>query len=414
MTTTRSIYVYFDDAYTATPQLIGVLTAQLLRGKEVFSFEFADEWLHDSRCKQLDPDLQLFTGRQYLPDNKSNFGLFLDSSPDRWGRVLLDRRESLRAKEEQRAPEHLHESDYLLGVFDESRMGAIRVKLDPDGAFLDNDPDYSTPPLTMLRDLEHASWEYEADQANSRWLQMLLAPGSSLGGARPKANVRMPDGSLWIAKFPSRHDDTNIGAWEAIAMTMAKQCGIDVAPFQTVELGNQYATFLTRRFDRTDDHRRIHFTSAMTMLGYTDGETAGVSYLELADWITRYCCRVEENLLQLWRRMVFNIAIHNCDDHLRNHGFLLTPQGWTLSPAYDLNPQPFGVGLSLNINERDNALDFALAMEVAPYFGLTTMQAEQIIATAFQVVSHWRSLATKAHISRDEQERMMPAFFYSA
>ena len=193
-------------------------------------------------------------------------------------------------------------------------------------------------------------------------------------------------------------------------MTLAQQCGIEVAPFRTAELGNRYATFLTRRFDRTDDHRRIHFTSAMTMLGYTDGETDGVSYLELADWIARSCCHVEYNLAQMWRRIVFNIAISNCDDHLRTHGFLLTKQGWTLSPAYDLNPQPYGVGLSMNINEHDNALDFALAKEVSPYFGLTAIQANKEIDSIQQAVSRWRVIASKAHISRDEQERMAPAF----
>ena len=406
----RTIYIYFDDAFCSAPKPIGVLSSQVLRGKEVFSFEFTEEWLHDSRCKLLDPDLQLYTGRQYLAENKANFGLFLDSSPDRWGRVLLDRRESILAKEEQRPVKHLFESDYLLGVFDESRMGALRLKLTPDGEFLDNNPHYSTPPFAALRELEHASWEYEANQTDSRWLRILLAPGSSLGGARPKANVQMPDGSLWIAKFPSRHDDMNVGAWETVAMTMAQQCGIEVASFRTAELGNRYATFLTRRFDRTEDHRRLHFTSAMTMLGYTDGETDGVSYLELADWIARSCCHVEENLAQMWRRIVFNIAISNCDDHLRNHGFLLTKEGWTLSPAYDLNPQPFGSGLSLNINDHDNALEWSLAKEVAPYFGIASENADQIIAHTQQVVSRWRSIATQMHISRDEQERMVPAF----
>ncbi len=406
----RSLYIYFDDAYTDNPLQVGILTAQLLRQKEVFSFEFAEQWLQDARCHLLDPDLQLYAGRQFLPDNKNNFGIFLDSSPDRWGRVLLDRRESLLAKEEQRPPRHLHESDYLLGVFDESRMGALRMKLTPDGEFLDNNPYYSTPPFAALRDLEHASWEYEADHTDSRWLQMLLAPGSSLGGARPKANVRMPDGSLWIAKFPSRQDDINVGAWEAVAMTMAQQCGIEVAPFRAADLSNKYATFLTRRFDRTSNNRRLHFASAMTMLGYTDGETNGCSYLELAEWISRSCTRVEENLAQLWRRIVFNIAISNCDDHLRNHGFLLTPKGWTLSPAYDLNPQPYGTGLSLNINEHDNALDYSLAKEVAPYFGLSAQQADNIIDGTRQVVSHWRSFATHARLSRDEQEQMASAF----
>ena len=408
----REIYIYFDDASAAEPLMVGLLTAQQVRGHEVFSFEFTEDWLKNSRCRLLDPDLQLFKGRQYLPETKDNFGLFLDSSPDRWGRVLLDRRESYRAKSEQRPRKSLQESDYLLGVFDESRMGALRLKTSPDGDFLDNDPTYSTPPFTSLRDLENAAWQLEQDndQDVSRWLQIILAPGSSLGGARPKANVKDVDGHLWIAKFPSRHDQKNVGAWEAITMFLAKQCNIEVAPFETRTLFHTNATFLTRRFDRDDQGRRIHFTSAMTMLGYTDGDHAGCSYLELFEWISRNCCRVEENLVQMWRRIVFNIAVSNCDDHLRNHGFLLTPNGWTLSPAYDLNPQEYGEGLSLNINEYDNALDFNLAMEIAPYAGVSKTQAEQIVQHTKEVVSQWRSLATANHLAREEQEMMRGAF----
>lgn len=408
----KKIYIYFDDAQAIEPILMGLLTAQLVRGHEVFSFEFTEEWLHDRHCHLLDPDLQLFTGRQYLPKPKSNFGLFLDSSPDHWGRVLLDRRESLRAKTEQRQRQSLHESDYLLGVFDESRMGALRMKLSHDGDFLDNDPNYSTPPFASLRDLDNAAWQLEQDDSPdvSRWLRLLLAPGSSLGGARPKANVKDANEHLWIAKFPSRHDNKNVGAWEAVTMLMAKQCHIEVAPFEARSLANARATFLTRRFDRDQQGRRIHFTSAMTMLGYTDSDTAGCSYLELFDWISRNCCRVEENLVQMWRRIVFNIAVSNCDDHLRNHGFLLTPNGWTLSPAYDLNPQEYGEGLSLNINEHDNALDYRLALEIAPYAGISKTVAEQIIQRSKEVVSQWRSLASASHISRDEQEMMAAAF----
>ena len=408
----RKIYIYFDDAQKIEPTLMGLLTAQQVRGHEVFSFEFTDHWLHDTHCHLLDPDLQLFAGRQYLPEPKSNFGLFLDSSPDRWGRVLLDRRESYRAKTEQRPRQNLQESDYLLGVFDESRMGALRMKLSPYGDFLDNDPAYSTPPFASLRDLENAAWQLEQDDSPdvNRWLKILLAPGSSLGGARPKANVKDTNGHLWIAKFPSRHDRKNVGAWEAVTMFLAKQCHIEVAPFETRTLANTSATFLTRRFDRDERGKRIHFTSAMTMLGYTDGDTAGCSYLELFEWISRNCCRVEENLVQMWRRIVFNIAVSNCDDHLRNHGFLLTPNGWTLSPAYDLNPQEYGEGLSLNINEHDNALDFRLALEIAPYAGISKTVAEQIIQHTREVVAQWRSLASAHHISRDEQEMMAKAF----
>jgi len=408
----KRIFIYFDDAHTVEPIMVGQLIAQQIRGHEVFSFEFTDRWLHDNRCHLLDPDLQLFTGRQYLPDTKSNFGLFLDSSPDRWGRLLLDRRESLRAKTEQRQRQNLQESDYLLGVFDESRMGALRMKLHPDGDFLDNDPNYSTPPFASLRDLENASWQLEQDDNPdiSRWLKILLAPGSSLGGARPKANVKDANGNLWIAKFPSRHDRKNVAVWETITMLMARQCQIEVAPFEARTIANTHATFLTRRFDRDSQGRRIHFTSAMTMLGYTDGDTEGCSYLELFEWISRNCCRVEENLIQMWRRVVFNIAVSNCDDHLRNHGFLLTSHGWTLSPAYDLNPQEYGEGLSLNINEHDNMLDYSLAIEIAPYAGISKPVAEQIIQHTKEVVSQWRSLATANHISRDEQEMMAGAF----
>ena len=291
-------------------------------------------------------------------------------------------------------------------------MGALRMKLSPDGVFLDNDCHYSTPPFASLHELENAAWQLENDDDKniSRWLRILLAPGSSLGGARPKANVKDPSGNLWIAKFPSRNDKTNIGAWEAVTMNLAKLCGIKVAPFDVKKLANKYSTFLTKRFDRTDDGKRVHFTSAMTMLGYTDGNTQGCSYLELFEWIGNNCCDVEQNLLEMWKRIVFNIAVSNCDDHLRNHGFLLTTKGWILSPAYDLNPQEFGTGLSLNIDEYDNALEYSLAIDVAPYAGISKDEANKLVQHTKKVVSQWRSLAASYNISRDEQEIMASAF----
>ena len=266
--------------------------------------------------------------------------------------------------------------------------------------------------FASLRDLENAVWRLEQDDDAdvSRWLQMLLAPGSSLGGARPKANVKNTDGSLWIAKFPSRSDRKNVGAWEALTMTLARQCNIKTAPYEARQLANQYSTFITKRFDRDDKGKRIHFTSAMTMLGYTDGDTAGCSYLELFEWISRNCCDVKENLAEMWRRLVFNIAVSNCDDHLRNHGFLLTKKGWTLSPAYDINPQEYGDGLSLNIDDKNNALDYQLALDVAIYSGLSVTEAQNIIQHTKDVVSSWRKLANLYHISRDEQEMMSKAF----
>jgi serine/threonine-protein kinase HipA len=408
----RVLYIFFDDAYASQPVLVGALESQLLRGKEVFSFAFAEEWLRSSRCRMLDPELQLYAGRQFLTDGKSNFGVFLDSTPDRWGRVLMERRESLRAEQEQRPRATMHETDFLLGVHDETRMGALRIKTDMDGAFLDDDPQWSTPPITSLAELEQASWLLEQDDTPEmrQWLQILLAPGSSLGGARPKANVRNTDGRLWIAKFPSRNDQTNIGAWEALTMELARRCHIQVAPFDVRYMNNRHAIFLTQRFDRDSLGRRIHFTSAMTMLGYSDGDTLGCSYLELADWISRYCCDVEANLLELFRRIVFNIAVSNCDDHLRNHGFLLTRNGWTLSPAYDLNPQYYGVGLSLNINEKDNRLDYGLVMDIAPYLGVSHEDASAIVDHTRSTVASWRQLATHYHIPREEQELMSRAF----
>ena len=409
----KTIYVYWDDAQTVSPLPVGRLYADATRGKEVFSFEFDASWLKQSVCRHLDPDLQLYRGPQYVSDKKQNFGVFTDSCPDRWGRVLIERRESVRAKEEKRIRRTLMESDFLLGVHDETRMGALRFKTAQDGPFLDNEPDYATPPLTSLRELQEASWHLENDDdANVRkWLQILLAPGSSLGGARPKANIRKPDGSLWIAKFPSRNDITDVGAWENVAMTLAERCGVIVAPFDIVRYG-QYSTFMTRRFDRNAEGKRVHFSSAMSMLGYADGKTDGCSYLEMAEWISRYSAQVTADLVQMWRRIVFNIAISNCDDHLRNHGFLLTEKGWRLSPAYDLNPSYYGGGLSLNITESDNSLDMDLAREVAPFFGVPEKDAEAIIGEVRDAVRGWRRVASKLGISREEQEMMAKAFLF--
>ena len=343
--------------------------------------------------------------------SSANFGIFTDSCPDRWGRVLIERRESIRAREEGRGRKTLSESDFLLGVHDLTRMGALRFKTEVDGPFLDDDPLYAAPPISSLGALQEASWhlEDENDADMQKWLRMLIAPGSSLGGARPKANIRKPDGTLWIAKFPSRNDRINVGAWEAVAMTMAHLCGIEVAPFEVVRYG-KHTTFVTRRFDRNEQGKRIHFTSAMTMLGYSDGNTDGCSYLELAEWISRNSCQVQEDLEELWKRIVFNIAISNCDDHLRNHGFLLSEKGWKLSPAYDLNPSYFGSGLSLNIDEHSNALDFGLAADVAPYFGLSATKSAQIITLVKQQVSSWRTWAKHYHIPREDQEIMSQAF----
>lgn len=413
----RKIYVYADWAELEFPALMGFLSVEYLRGKEIFSFEYAEEWLKSNNTQRLDPDLGLYSGVQYLRDEKANFGLFLDSSPDRWGRVLMKRREAIFAKSEGRPIYTLHESDFLLGVYDLYRMGALRFKLDPDGDFLDNNKDYAAPPWTSIRELEHASLELEKniEQDNPdllKWLNILMAPGSSLGGARPKASVRHTDGSLWIAKFPSNNDETNIGAWEMVTNELAQKAGVTATEAAIKRYNNKHHTYLTKRFDRTADGRRIHFSSAMTLLGYTNGVGAedGASYLELAEFIIQNGVNVKNDLAELFRRIVFSIAVSNTDDHLRNHGFILTKQGWALSPAYDINPNPYGTGLKLNISEEDNSLDFDLDLSVAPYFRLTEQEAIGIVENIKWVVSKWEDVAAKYQISKSEREMMSSAF----
>ena len=413
----RDIYVYIDWFEFDEPILMGVLSNELLRGKEVFSYSNDAAWLKHAEFKALDPDLGSFVGKQYLPTDKSNFGLFLDSAPDRWGRMLMQRREAILAKQDNRVISKLTEADYLLGVYDGNRMGALRFKLDPNDDFLDDNKEFAAPPWASIRELEYASLQLENDNSPDsaeyvKWLRMLIAPGSSLGGARPKANVVDDKGCLWIAKFPSRYDKKDMGAWEAVISELALGCGIVMAECRAMKFGSLHHTFLTKRFDRTYTGKRTHFASAMTLLGYTDGASGadGISYLELAEWIGRNCNNVSENLEQLWRRIVFNIAVSNCDDHLRNHGFILTSKGWELSPAYDINPDEHGFGLKLNITEEDNSLDFDVAISTAKYYGISNVRAADIIKEVCSAVSQWQKIATKHGISRAEQEMMKVAF----
>jgi len=417
MNNSKEILVYADWEGPETPQFIGTLFSTYSRGKEIFSFEYDKSWLQSSFVQEIDPDLGLYKGIQYLRDEKNNFGVFLDSSPNRWGRILMDRRESILARLENRPRRNLNESDYLLGVFDEQRMGALRFKETDSSAFLNDNRNFATPPRTSIRELEQASYQLENelledDVEQLKWLNMLLAPGSSLGGARPKAGVRNTDGSLWIAKFPSKEDKYDVGAWEMIVNELAQMAGLNVAQAMAKPFYGKYHTFLTKRFDRTAAGKRLHFASAMTLLGYTDGVSFqdGVSYQELAEFIIRKGARVNPDLEELFRRIVFSICVSNTDDHLRNHGFLLTPTGWTLSPAYDINPNSKGTGLKLNISTHDNSLDLNIAAEVASFFRLTDVKASAIIQNTRNVVSKWKQIAAKYKISRDEQCRMNSAF----
>ena len=414
----RIIQVFADWETMSEPQLMGLLSATQIRGKEIFAFEYDKEWLKYNKDKHyLDPDLNLYGGQQYLNDTKSNFGIFMDSSPDRWGRLLMRRREAAMARLEGRKEQLLFETDYLLGVYDQHRMGAIRFKIKYDGNFLSDNKAMAAPPFTSLRELEQASLSLEKEDSIDnpdylKWLNMLIAPGSSLGGARPKASVMDAKNTLWIAKFPSNFDDRDTGAWEMVVNDLAQKSGIQMAEAMIQKFSGRHHTYLTKRFDRTLTNKRIHFASAMTLLGHSDGTDYqdGASYLHLAEFIMRNGANVESDLVQLWRRVVFNICVSNTDDYLRNHGFLLTNQGWILSPAYDINPIETGTGLKLNISENDNALDLDLALEVAPFFRVNHPQAKQITVEIKTVVSTWQTVANTYKIGRNEQEMISRAF----
>lgn len=413
----KSIQVCADWRGMAAPTLMGTLYATPSRGKEIFSFEYDPEWLKSSYAQALDPDLALFSGPQYAREGSDNFGLFLDSSPDRWGRVLMQRREAQLAKAEDRDMRPLLESDYLLGVYDGHRMGALRFRLSEDSPFLDNQADMATPPWTKLRDLEHASLQLERSDAESdkdymKWLKMLIAPGGSLGGARPKASVLDEDGHPWIAKFPSRRDEVNIGKWEYLTYQLAQDAGITIAEADIRHFSGEYDTFMSKRFDRTENGERIHFASAMTLLGKKDGDGAdtGVSYLDLADFLIKNGSQVNKDLEQLWRRIVFYICVSNTDDHLRNHGFMLEDNGWALSPAYDINPVATGGGLALNISREDNGQSLELACSVAPIFRISDTRTAEIINEVSSAVCNWPELAKKLKISYREISMMKSAF----
>lgn len=413
----KEVFVYAHWLGLDTPFLMGTLNINITRGKEIFSFEYNDEWLQSGIAQDLDPDLGLYSGPQYIRDEKVNFGLFMDSSPDRWGRLLMKRREAALARNEGREINTLYESDYLLGVFDEYRMGALRFRTNPQGDFLNINKRFDSPPWTSLRDLEYASLQLEKEDISEdpeyfTWINMLLAPGSSLGGARPKASVVDPNGELWIAKFPSLNDHKNVGAWEMIVNRLAINAGLNVAYARAQKFYGDYHTFLTKRFDRNTKGHRIHFASSLTMLGYKDGTdyTDRVSYLELAEFLIQKGARVNEDLEELWRRIVFYICVSNTDDHLRNHGFILTNDGWILSPAYDINPIETGSGLSLNITEDDNSLDLELALEIAEYFRLDNKRANKIINQIKNSVQHWREISIKYGIPKTEQDLISRAF----
>lgn len=408
------ILVYADWYMYDEPKPVGKLYFSALRGKAVYSFEYDKEWLKTGIS--IDPELPLFAGKHYASSN-DNFGIFKDSSPDRWGQLLMKRREVLLAKHEKREPLPLLGIDFMMGVHDSHRMGGLRFKETEGGDFLSNDARLASPPWTSLRDLEYAVEQYEKnadelDEASLKWINQLIAPGSSLGGARPKADVVNTEGKQWIAKFPSKNDDSDIGLWEMVVHELAIQAGITVPNASVKKLGSSYHTYLSQRFDRTEDDKRIHYSSAMTLLQKTDGDDAysGVSYLDIVEFIKSECADAKADLEELFRRVLFSVCVSNTDDHLRNHGFLYTESGWMLAPAFDINPNETGTGLKLNIDEEDNSLDIDLVMSTAGYYLLSDERALEIMNEVLQALANWRTVAAKYKISPSEIERKARAF----
>lgn len=409
------VEVYADWHPIEEPLLVGQLAYSDSSRGGVFSFAYDKAFLTSAYRLQIDPMLTLHSGELYNDEADKNFRAFLDSSPDRWGRILMQRRAAIEARKGIRATSRLSELDYLLGVHDSYRMGGIRFKRAGSDAFLDDNAELSAPPMASLRELEYAAMQIEKDDNIDsdeyyRWLKMLIAPGSSLGGARPKACVTDEQNHLWIAKFPNLNDTHDVGAWEMVCYELALVAGVDMFPSEIRQFSSQHHTFLTKRFDRQGE-QRLHFSSAMTQLHYYDGEQSqGASYLEIAEFLYIQGAQTEADLAQLWRRIVFNIAVSNTDDHLRNHGFLLTKNGWKLSPAYDLNPIVGKHGLHLNITDNDNALDYDLAFEVKDFFRLSQTQATQIYDEVLNAVKQWQAVAKRLGISRAEQAMKESAF----
>ena len=349
----------------------------------------------------LGPDIGLFRGKQY-PTLSHGFGLFQDATPDSWGRKIIRRREKRGS---------LRESDYLLGVFDLARIGALRFRLEGSDSFVNADGENPAPPWTTLRTLEDSSRRFEADDSDEAALSVLLRPGSSLGGARPKASVTAPDGSLWIAKFPSKEDDCDTGAWEYLVHILAIEAGLRVPDAKAQKFSRTGTTFLCRRFDR-DGSRRIPFASAMTMLGCEDMQEAdNGTYLDIVGFLMQHGAKPDEDLPELWRRMAFSLLVSNTDDHLRNHGLVAENDRWRLSPAYDLNAnakRPLSLSLELDAGVVVESVDTLLS--AAEFFRLDKAKAEACLSRIRSAVAKWRAVAVRLGISRREQEKMAVCF----
>ncbi len=406
----KTLYVYADFDWLKETELVGELGYESLRGSDSYCFTFSDGWLKKHGDLFLSDDLNYYPGHQYTQAGKDIFGCFSDALPDRWGRTLLLRREQLAAIEENRPVRKLSSFDFLTGIDDFSRMGAFRFKESKEGGFIYASESLKIPPLANIRELVAACAEIEksedADVLPARkWIAQLVQPGSSLGGARPKASVTDTDKTLYIAKFPSGKDNYDVGLWEHFCHLLATEAGINAAKTKVLTTGDKYHTLLSLRFDRTKGGKRVHFASAMTLLGLNDGDNAatGHGYPDIVDFIIRNCTNVEENLQELYRRVAFNICIGNSDDHFRNHGFLLTARGWTLSPAYDMNPT-LNEYQSLLVSATSNKAEIGVLLDACEDYMLRRNTAERIISEVRGTVKEWRVSAARSGIPKRETD----------
>ncbi len=411
----RKLYVYADFDWFNTPLLIGELSYESVRGSETYGFAFHKDWLAKYGDVFLSEDLQNYPGMQYTKPGQDIFACFSDALPDRWGRTLLNRREQIAATEEKRPLQRLTSFDYLVGIDDASRMGGFRFSENPGDKFINCDTYMRVPPLANVRELMRAAHEIELCEEkhilpSKKWLIQLLHPGTSLGGARPKASVIDENGCLTVAKFPSRKDDYDVAKWEHFCHIMGRKAGLHVADTRIIP-GEDYHILLSKRFDRTDSGQRIHFASALTLLGLTDGDNAstGYGYTDIVDFIIQQGCNVEQNLEELYRRVAFYIIIGNSDDHFRNHGFLLTRKGWELSPAYDINPT-LAEHQSLLINRTSSDSDIDVLLASADEYMIAARKAEVIISEVKTAVASWRNVARQFGLPQRDIELFAPRF----
>lgn len=405
------VAVLLDDARFAAPVEVGWLSKQAGGAGELVRFSYSASWLDETaEAFAIDPELPLFPGDFFPASGRAMFGIFRDTSPDRWGRMLMERREALDARAQKRKPQRFGEWAFLLGVSDATRIGALRLQsVDGERGFLD-DHSLGAPPATRLRELEAIALALDDPETQERaeydaWLRQLLAPGSSLGGARPKATFAAKDETLWIAKFPGREDRRDVGAWEFLAHTLAERAQIDVPHAEQLRLGGSHHTFAVQRFDRIGKRRRL-YASAMTLLARSDGDVG--SYLDIAQALQDYGdpATLRGDLEQLYRRVIFNALIGNRDDHLRNHGFLRGAEGWSLAPAFDMNPNPDKDEHALTLDESSGAPNIATIRATRELYRLTRAAAVRVEAQVRAALDGWRELAQSLGISRRELQQL--------